>query len=58
MTNGTPALIEAAYRCVRVAWRPKYRYVKCGVIRDDLRAAALENMAAIPIARRTAIPAR
>lgn len=38
MTNDTPALIMAASRCVRAAWRPDYRLVKCGVMLDDLCA--------------------
>jgi DNA polymerase V len=38
MTNDTSVLIEAASRCVRAAWRPNYRYVKAGVMLDDLCA--------------------
>lgn len=41
MTADTPALIAAASRCVRAAWRAGYRLVKCGVILDDL--CAVEN---------------
>lgn len=39
MTADTPALIAAASRCARAAWRPGYRYVKAGVLLDDLCAA-------------------
>ena len=38
MTNNTPALIAAATWCVRAAYRPRFRYVKAGVILDDLCA--------------------
>jgi DNA polymerase V len=36
MTADTPTLITAASRCVRAAWRPNFRYVKAGVMLDDL----------------------
>jgi DNA polymerase V len=39
MTNDTPTLIASASRRVRAAWRPNFRYVKAGVILDDLCAA-------------------
>jgi DNA polymerase V len=38
MTADTPALIAAASRCARAAWRPGFRYVKAGVMLDDLCA--------------------
>jgi DNA polymerase V len=38
MTADTPTLIAAASRCVRAAWRPGFRYVKAGVMLDDLCA--------------------
>ena len=36
MTAHTPTLIAAASRCVRAAWKGNFRYVKAGVILDDL----------------------
>ncbi|MFC7693771.1 Y-family DNA polymerase [Paeniroseomonas aquatica] len=36
MSSDTPALITAASRCVEAAWRQGFRYVKAGVLLDDL----------------------
>ncbi len=36
MTADTGALIVAASRCVQAAWRDGFRYVKAGVLLDDL----------------------
>ena len=39
MTANTPELIAATSRCIRAAFRPGFRLVKCGIILDDLMAA-------------------
>lgn len=39
MTADTSVLISAASRCVEAAWRDGFRYVKAGVLLDDLCAA-------------------
>lgn len=38
MSSDTPTLIAAASRCVEAAWRDGFRYVKAGVLLDDLCA--------------------
>lgn len=39
MTANTPELIAATSRCIRAAFKPGFRLVKCGVILHDLMAA-------------------
>lgn len=47
-TADTGALIGEALRMIQPLWRPGYRYIKAGVMLDDLRDAATEPAGLFP----------